>query len=406
MPDLHVLPGVWSPVKGYTSLVDRLTRLGYQPVSPDPSAPAGNLLIVPYDWRLSNRYNGRRLKTLVEPALERWRARGGKDRAAKVSFVCHSMGGLVARWYIAKEGGVEVTRKLITLGTPYRGAAKAADQLVNGVRRDLGPLAVDLTLFARSLPSLYQLLPAYACIENGARTMDALGFLGDASTLPELETARVADALKFYAELEAAEEPLPIADLRHPITGIKQPTCTTLRATTGTLEVLETYADVYTAGDGTVPAVSGPKGVALDSNVLKRIADKHGALQCNKAVLDEIVGIVTAKPVIPRAGERVDPTVNAPELLKHGDPLSVAVTLPAGTRVAVRVTVTPEKGQPKIRTPKVTNGSAATIFNDLPPGAYTIDVTGLYPGAPVNPVSSNTLIWPTDTTAQSGSQTV
>ena len=54
-------------------------------------------------------YNGRRLKALVEPALERWRGRGGRYADARVIFICHSMGGLVARWYIQREGGAEVT---------------------------------------------------------------------------------------------------------------------------------------------------------------------------------------------------------------------------------------------------------------------------------------------------------
>src|SRR5262249_1730718 len=43
------------------------------------------------------------------------------------------MGGLVARWYLEHRGGAAITRKLSTLGTPYRGAAKALEQLVNGV---------------------------------------------------------------------------------------------------------------------------------------------------------------------------------------------------------------------------------------------------------------------------------
>src|SRR5260370_42640858 len=30
MPDLHVLPGVWTPVKGYDRLLARLRSLGYQ----------------------------------------------------------------------------------------------------------------------------------------------------------------------------------------------------------------------------------------------------------------------------------------------------------------------------------------------------------------------------------------
>src|SRR5829696_3668876 len=30
MPDLHVLPGIWTPVKGYSRLLDRLRSLGYR----------------------------------------------------------------------------------------------------------------------------------------------------------------------------------------------------------------------------------------------------------------------------------------------------------------------------------------------------------------------------------------
>ena len=30
MPDLHALPGIWTPVKGYTPLLARLERMGYR----------------------------------------------------------------------------------------------------------------------------------------------------------------------------------------------------------------------------------------------------------------------------------------------------------------------------------------------------------------------------------------
>jgi pimeloyl-ACP methyl ester carboxylesterase len=393
MPDLHVLPGVWTPIQGYTVLVKRLTGLGYQPVSDDVAAPPGNLLVVPYDWRLSNRYNGRRLKTLVEPALERWRARGGQYRDAKISFVCHSMGGLVARWYITHEGGADITRKLITIGTPYRGAVRAVDQLFTGVTKDIGPLRVDLTNFARSLPSLYQLLPSYACVERDQHTVSELGFLADTPTLPMLDMQRVTDAAAFHTAMEKAEESLPMSGIRHAITGIRQTTASTLRIAGSNIEVLNSYAGNDTSGDGTVPATSGPKGIALDDPVLKRIADKHGALQCNHAVLDEVVGVLTAKPIVPKAGERMALRVDVPELLLAGEQLPVTVKVPG--RDAVKITVIPEAGLPKIRTPRPVGGFAATTFTDLPPGAYTVDVTGLHPGAPIAPVSSTVLIWPT-----------
>ena len=112
-----------------------------------------------YDWRLSNRWTAELLKERVESALTRWRESAPERSDAKVVFVCHSMGGLVARWYLDVLGGAEIARALVTLGTPHRGALKALEQLVNGVRKGPGPLKVDLTGFARSLPSSYELLP-------------------------------------------------------------------------------------------------------------------------------------------------------------------------------------------------------------------------------------------------------
>ena len=91
MPDVHVLPGIWTPIRGYDVLVDALEKHGYQ--RDDGPASRATLIAYAYDWRLSNRYNGERLKTVVEPALERLRAQGGAYADAKVVFVCHSMGG-------------------------------------------------------------------------------------------------------------------------------------------------------------------------------------------------------------------------------------------------------------------------------------------------------------------------
>ncbi|MDX3660889.1 hypothetical protein PV646_26605 [Streptomyces sp. ID05-26A] len=126
------------------------------------------------------------------------------NRDARLVFVAHSMGGLLARWYVEHSGGAEITRKLITLGTPYRGAAKALLPLINGVRKDLGPLAVDLTAFARSMPSLHQLLPTYACIDQtqGLATLAEI-------TLPELNSAMATDAFAFHHDLAHAEAARP-----------------------------------------------------------------------------------------------------------------------------------------------------------------------------------------------------
>src|SRR5690348_3090562 len=47
MPDLHAIPGIWTPVTGYDKLVSRLNKVAQQ-------GKIGAVLPVAYDWRLSN----------------------------------------------------------------------------------------------------------------------------------------------------------------------------------------------------------------------------------------------------------------------------------------------------------------------------------------------------------------
>jgi len=58
-------------------------------------------------------------KRLAEAGLE---AGHGKE----LTLIAHSMGGLVSRWYIEKEGGNEVVSRLIQLGTPNGGSPWAS----------------------------------------------------------------------------------------------------------------------------------------------------------------------------------------------------------------------------------------------------------------------------------------
>jgi len=393
MPDRHVLPGVWAPVKGYDILLARLRGLGYREAAPGADAPPGNLLPVPYDWRLSNRHNGQRLKSIVEPALERWRAHSDED--AQLVFVCHSMGGLVARWYIEQCGGAELTRKLITLGTPYRGAARALDPLVNGIRRELGPFSVDLTEFARSIPSLYQLLPEYACVTSTIAP-DGLAKTTEAN-LPELDTKMTIDAMAFYTTLQESEAKRPASlTSTHAIVGTKQATRTTATLNGGRVEFLETYHDEDLSGDGTVPGVAACRpDVQLDSNTLHHIPDKHGNLQRNRAGLDQVESILTARRVFVRdGGNPVNLRVSLPEVVLRSEPVTVEVTPGEPTRHPILLTVTNESGrlvQSCILKPA--NRAVSATLDLLPPGAYAIDTGDPDRSSYYAPVSSDVLVW-------------
>ena len=337
-------------------------------------APPGNLLPVAYDWRLSCRYNGQRLSRVIGPVLERWRAQGGPYTDAQVVFVCHSMGGLVARWYIEKCGGAEVTRKLITLGTPYRGAARALDQLVNGAPYGLGPFQVDLTGFARSMPSLHQLLPEYACLEQGgdlAKTTEV--------TLPELRTAMVADAMAFHTTLQAAEARRPASlAATHAIVGTGQPTPTTARLADGRIELTDTYQGENLYGDSTVPIVAACRpDVTMDSNTLRRVPDRHGALPRNIAALDEVEGILVARDIIVKAARPIPLRVGVPDFALAGETITVQVTLDEPDRQAIHLAVRDETGTlVEARTLRPSKGTITVNVDGLAPGAYTIDITG------------------------------
>lgn len=375
MPDLHAIPGIWTPIKGYDRLVSRLKSLGYR--------EGENLILFPYDWRLSNRYNGRRLATIVEPALQRWRERHAD---AKVSFVCHSMGGLVARWYIERCGGAEVTHKLITLGTPYRGAAKALEQLVNGVPKGIGPLGIDLTLLIRGMPSMYQLIPEYACIElddDLAKTTE--------TQVPELKSKLLADGMLFHTQLaEAASHAAPT----HAIIGFRQSTPTTVRLADHRAELMDTYRGDNLHGDSTVPMVGACSAdIPMDSPLLRRVADRHGNLQRNRAALDELEGILTAKEIRVRAPDTVDLDVRVPELIFAGDALRIRVTAADGGKHALRIVVTNESGQTvDSRTPLPATETTITV-EDPPPGAYAVTVSGLRDSSPISAVSADVIVW-------------
>jgi hypothetical protein len=241
------------------------------------------------------------------------------------------------------------------------------------------------------MPSLHQLMPKYASIEQGnglARTTDV--------TLPELKTDMVANAMSFHTTLRDAEAQRPGSlTATHAIIGIQQTTATTVRLASGQAQLADTYHGQDLADDSTVPIVGACRSdVRMDSNTLRRVPDKHGNLQRTPAALDEVEGILTASPIIVKAAKPVGLRLDVSEFAFAGEDITVHVTPAENVRHAVRLAITAETGAlAEARVLRPTGGTITTVINALPPGAYSIDVTGTGPSSPYAPVSSPILIW-------------
>lgn len=318
VPDTTIVPGLIK-IDGYSGLMFALQRdLGL--------TPGKNLHAFPYDWRLDNRVNARRLQSQAMAWLHDWRtASGAKD--ARLVLVAHSMGGLVSRYFLECLGGWQDTRWLVTLGTPHRGSVNAIDSLVHGLKKGIGPFGLDLSPLLRSLPSVYQLLPIYPCVDMGDGQLARVAEVN----LPNVRTDRAVDALAFHREIEAAQAAnAQTAAYREqgynmaPMVGISQPTYQSARVVNGAVELLRSLEGTDHGGDGTVPRVSATPIELSKASREIYAAEMHGSLQNGGTAQVNLHGLLT-RPDVDLSRLRRDMTValslDMPDALAPGEPL-------------------------------------------------------------------------------------
>ncbi|MEW2121336.1 hypothetical protein AB0945_40615 [Streptomyces sp. NPDC005474] len=384
MPDLHGLPGVSPLVDGYSGLLGWLERnftLRRRLPGEDVSTPA-NLIDFAYDWRLSCRYNARRLSERVSEELGRWRESDPSRAETKVVFICHSMGGLVTREYVERCGGAEVTRRVITLGTPYRGSLDALVTLVNGLRPGFGPFRLDLTRFARSLPSLHQLTPDYACLTTAGSPPSGpsgLQYARELTGLPGVDEALLKDAALFHATLREAKAGVAYGVEYLPVGGAMQPTPTTAEVVgdgdgMARLTELLTIGGTDEGGDGRVPRLSSAHvGAGAETGRAAYTPwEQHGSLQNNSAVRWAIWGWLTPRVPVHRGPEEggVQLGVSVPEVLVEGEAGTVEVSVPQGT-----------PGHDELAVAVCVDEGADRTMRNLGAGRYMAPLAGLAPGA-------------------------
>jgi len=325
VPDATIVPGLIK-IDGYTRIEQTLVaQLGLE--------PGRNYFPFPYDWRLDNRVNARRLEQQAMAWLTQWRASSGAADARLV-LIAHSMGGLVSRYFLECLGGWQHTRTLITLGTPHRGSLNAVDFLVHGMKKGIGPLGVDVSPLLRSLPSVYQLLPTYPCIDAGGASLERVAAAAAAGALgPQVQPDRAADARRFHTEIEDAQA----ANARDaayrergyrlvPVVGIEQPTHQSASARAGAVELLRSYEGKDMGGDGTVPRVSATPIELSDAQREVYAAEMHGSLQNADGPLANIHGVLTQADIDLsrfRAAPPTALTMALDDVVLPGDPLVV-----------------------------------------------------------------------------------
>ncbi|AFN45274.1 hypothetical protein FBF34_01780 [Arachnia propionica] len=344
--DFHITP-FWL-VPGYSKITKRLAYVFQEAVTTahptDHVDPDASIVNFPYDFRKSIWKSAEALGREIAWRLE--------HRKRRVVIYAHSMGGLVAAWWWGMLDGYKVTEHIITLGTPFRGATKALDMLVNGVR--LGSLPLDAaTGVLRGWDSIYDLVPKYRTI----RDADADVYPHDLSLASEGFRRRAKTSYERFQEMtnrigELVEDPALLGAWTH-----------FYSEGHGTLSRAEVVADRlvcskkaldwelrgWQGGDGTVPKFSAfPAWLDKDENTgrrpkkdTRRSSARHGQLVEDGAAWAQVedFGLPDLPPPARGAGED-----KAYVLLDHDD------VVPAGqpTEVGIRLDA-PDPGNPEIQ---------------------------------------------------------
>jgi len=373
--DLHLIPGFWK-IDGYTKIVDALRR--------DLTLiPGENLFEFPYDWRRDNRVSARKLQRQSMEWLTAWRKKSGND-GAKLIFLAHSMGGVIARYSLEVLGGWRHTRHLVTFGTPYRGAISALDTLINGVSVGLGPLTLSFSDFVRSLTSVYQLCPMYPCYDPGD---GKLVRIGEAEGIPNVNPALARDALAFHRDIQAAVETNrrdPLWEEHQyqifPFVGTRQKTAQSAVRYGDGAKILNTINGRPMDGDGTVPRVSATPLELSSAHREIYSATKHGGLQNATHVIHHLHGLLTRSEISYAeffADSPVELGVEVGDCFAEEQPIHIQVTATddpgeltlsfedaASNQVMRRVSVDGDRLE------------GGVLFDPLPEGTYRITVAG------------------------------
>jgi pimeloyl-ACP methyl ester carboxylesterase len=344
---------------GYDRLVrqiqDEYPRIRVDEVLPGrPRDLRADVVLFPYDFRHGVRPAALRLQAEIELRLGRL---SRQDRNRRVIVIGHSMGGLVARYWLGPLGGAADCRALITLATPHRGVPKALDWLVNGVH--IGRMQLRrMTEVSRDWQGVYDLLPQYPAIlpvgadDAPGRRRSAIGPLeiGGIAAAGFLE--RAAAASDMHAEIDKAWRELGDRGNAPALAAVfARGHATPSRTVLADGKLTITKADpewlpnAGWRGDGTVPAISAvPPELESGGTVLRQVPERHLPMAGTPAVTDLLKACDSEapRPSFRHLQSRAWLGVAVDNVVAAGDPMTVVAEVlggPAGqaTQMWVRV---------------------------------------------------------------------
>ncbi|NKE55659.1 hypothetical protein FXN61_01990 [Lentzea sp. PSKA42] len=360
----------------FRGVVTRTYRQG-TPVPADT-----DVLLFPYDFRRSVRDAAEQLVRAVRAAL-------GDETPSRrrVIVLAHSMGGLVARYWIGPLGGWRVCRALLTLGTPHRGAPKAFEWLLRGP--GVGPLRhPGLRAVLREWPSMYELLPQYPAVWDESTGQEIELTALPPSKYAEKFSAMAADGRRTHEDIAAAWSDIPPDGLPDVVPyfgrGHTTPNEVILRSD-GSVDVRKTdppwRGNVGWAGDGTVPVLSAiPRELGETRSVWRAVRDRHGPI-ANTPSLAEQLRSYSGEAVPTRGGETPDRPwlgLDLEEIVPAGAEFEIGLTVhpdnAGAAAVRLSLTTVPPSAQPVFVGPMsgVDRTWAATL-PPLPAGRYRVD---------------------------------
>nr|WP_237418104.1 hypothetical protein [Actinomadura rayongensis] len=347
-----------------------------------PRDPRADVVLFPYDFRRGVKAAAERLAVEVRDRLG-----PSGDAARRVIVVGHSLGGLVARYWLGPMGGAAYCRALITVGTPHRGAPKALAWLMNGVKVGALPFR-RATATLRDWPAAFDLLPFYPVVR---------GPDGTTSFPNELEWAdaawakRADEARRMHEEIEASWD--GFADL--PPRAVPEVGAIFARGHTtfGRAELSPTGLTFAKAdaewmpnagwlGDGTVPACSAiPLDLDERRTAWQAVGERHLPMASTSAIVESLRNFSgdSLRPTRGDAPERPWLGLDLDETVTAGQPFLVSAKLlgaePTDDTV-VEARIKEPGGGPAAKIRCVfADGTWSATVPPRPAGVYEVSVT-------------------------------